>query len=182
MPWQNVRDIVTKRYSCGYCGEKVSSSIGFSNKNSRDYIFVCPDCDCPTFFNSQDIQYPGVAYGNKVEHVPENINDLYEESRNCMSLQAFTASVMASRKLLMNIAVDKGAKEGLKFIEYVDYLDKNHYAPPNSQDWVNYIRNKGNEANHEINIMSEKDAEELINFIELLLKFIFEFQGKIKTK
>jgi predicted urease superfamily metal-dependent hydrolase len=91
-------------------------------------IYVCPNCTYPTYVDKTKVeykQYPGVAYGNKVKHVPENIDTLYEESRNCMSVKSFTASVMASRKLLMSIAVDKGAEEGLNFIEYVDYLDDN---------------------------------------------------------
>jgi len=182
MDWFDEKDIGTKRYRCGYCGEKVSSSRGYFKSGLKAKIFICPDCDCPTYFDSKDNQYPSEAYGNIVKNVPENINSLYEESRNCMRVQAFTASVMASRKLLMNIAVDKGAAEGLKYIEYVDYLDENHYMPPDSREWVDHIRDKGNEANHEIKIMEQKDAKELINFIEMLLKFIYEFPGKMKAK
>jgi hypothetical protein len=44
---------------------------------------------------------------------------------------------------------------------------------------VDHIRKKGNEANHEIAIMSRTDAEELISFIEMLLKFMYEFPARI---
>ncbi len=82
----------------------------------------------------------------------------------------------------MNIAVDQGAKEGLKFIEYVTYLSDNGYTPPNGKHWVDHIRKKGNEATHEITVMSENDAKELIVFIEMLLRFIFEFPSMVPNK
>ena len=53
----------------------------------------------------------------------------------------------------MNIAVVQGAEEGLKFIEYVEYLASNGFIPPNGKGWVDHIRQKGNEATHEIALM-----------------------------
>ena len=80
----------------------------------------------------------------------------------------------------MSIAVAQSAPEGKKFIEYVEYLADNGYVPPNGKGWVDHIRKRGNEANHEINLMSRADAEELISFSEMLLKFIYEFPARIQ--
>jgi hypothetical protein len=77
--------------------------------------------------------------------------------------------------MLMNIAVQEGAAEGLKFIEYVTYLSDHGYVPPNGKHWVDHIRKKGNEATHEIALMSDSDARELVSFVEMLLRFIYEF-------
>jgi hypothetical protein len=55
----------------------------------------------------------------------------------------------------------------------------NGYVPPNGKGWVDHIRKKGNEATHEILLMSKTDAEELITFVEMLLKFIYEFPSRI---
>jgi hypothetical protein len=82
----------------------------------------------------------------------------------------------------MNIAVSQGAKEGESFLAYVEYLAKAGYVPPNGRGWVDHIRSKGNEANHEIKLMTKADAEELIAFSEMLLKFIFEFPNKVPPK
>ena len=79
----------------------------------------------------------------------------------------------------MNIAVTQGAEAGLRFIEYVDFLGENGFIPPNGRGWVDHIRRKGNEATHEIALMSKADAEELIAFSEMLLKFIYEFPAKV---
>jgi hypothetical protein len=40
----------------------------------------------------------------------------------------------------------------------------------------------GNEATHEIAQISKEDAIDLLSFIEMLLKTIFEFPEKIKRK
>ena len=82
---------------------------------------------------------------------------------------------MLSRKMLMNIAVGEGAQEGLSFVGYVEYLADKGFIPPNGKAWVDYVRKRGNEANHEIALMGEADARALITFVEMLLRFVYEF-------
>jgi hypothetical protein len=53
------------------------------------------------------------------------------------------------------------------------------YVPPNGKQWVDHIRKKGNEATHEIALMSEADAKELLVFLEMLLRFIYELPNMI---
>lgn len=132
----------------------------------------------PTFMHG-DVQIPGVSPGNEVGHLPKDIGALYNEARNAVAASCFTASVLTCRKLLMNIAVSLKADPGKRFVEYVDYLAQQGYVPPNGRGWVDHIRKKGNEATHEIVLMSRADAEELIAFSEMLLKFIFEFPAKV---
>lgn len=140
-------------------------------------------CHYPTLFdvsNGNAVQIPGVSFGRSIEHLPGDVQQLYEEIRRVTSSQSYTAAVLACRKLLMHIAVEKGAEVGKAFSFYVQYLADNHYSPPGSRSWVDKIRNSGNEATHEIKIMTKEDAEELVNFIEMLLTFIYEFPGKTK--
>lgn len=79
----------------------------------------------------------------------------------------------------MNIAVALSAKEGLKFIEYVEFLSGKGYIPPNGKHWVDHIRVKGNEATHEIALMTLPEASDLLTFTEMLLRFIYEFPTMI---
>ena len=62
-----------------------------------------------------------------------------------------------------------------------EYLADKGFVPPNGRPWVDHIRQKGNEANHEIKRMAAADATDLITFAEMLLKFIYEFPNKIPT-
>ena len=61
-----------------------------------------------------------------------------------------------------------------------EYLSDKNYVPPDGKGWVDYIRQKGNEANHEIVLMTKEDAEDLINFSEMLLRFVYEFPSKVR--
>jgi len=79
----------------------------------------------------------------------------------------------------MHIAVTQGAEGGKTFLSYVKFLTDQGYVPQNGQTWVDHIRKKGNEANHEINLMGREDAEDLIAFSEMLLKLIYELPAKI---
>ena len=185
--WINIGALPSKSYICGNCGNSLASAQGFSASSPRQsnlsaYIYICHFCFRPTHFDVEGNQMPGSPYGHKVNNIPSDVETLYNEARNCTSCNAYTASVLCCRKLLMNIAVSKGADEGLKFIEYVEYLSNKHFIPPDGKDWVDHIRTKGNEATHEILIMKKEDAEELITFIEMLLKFIYEFPATIKSK
>ena len=116
MPWQGIHGIDSKQFCCGHCGFNVANDRGYIHDRKQRRIFICPNCDNPTFFDENSHQYPGVAPGNEVQHVPKELDELYRQARNCCSVSAFTASVLVSRKMLMNIAVQQGAQEGLKFI------------------------------------------------------------------
>ena len=77
----------------------------------------------------------------------------------------------------MNIGVQEGAQEGKSFVYYIEFLAEKGFIPPNGRTWVDHIRQKGNEATHEIALMTSADASELVTFTEMLLKFIYEFPG-----
>lgn len=192
--WNNLQSFKSNSYTCGHCGRYLASEKGWSGSTivqldpgttaGREvFIYVCHHCTRPTFVDFDQKQFPGALYGHRVEGIPDDsILNLYNEARQAVGAGANTAAVLCCRKLLMNIAVAKGAKEGETFISYVKYLSDNHFVPPDASDWVDHIRKKGNEATHEIAIMAPDDAKDLITFIEMLLKVIFEFPAMIKKK
>jgi Domain of unknown function (DUF4145) len=181
--WSNATGIRPKQYKCGYCGHVVASATGYHTNDPREQEFVClcPNCGRPTYFGDRG-QIPGLAPGNEVGNVPDDVGSLYAEARNCVAARAYTAAVLCCRKLLMNIAVALGAKSGESFLSYVEFLAARGYVPPNGRGWVDHIRQKGNEATHEIRLMAQGDAEELIVFAEMLLKFIYEFPSRVPQK
>ena len=186
--WRSLQDLPKSSFICGYCNTNVSSVKGYKlglhgdgSGTQAGAIYVCPNCGGPVFFTLDGKQLPSPALGNTVSHVPDDLNELYEEARRCTGEGCYTGAVLLCRKMLMNIAVNQGANEGLRFIEYVTYLSDNGYTPPNGKHWVDHIRKKGNEATHEIAVMSETDAKELIIFIEMLLRFIYEFPSMVPS-
>lgn len=186
--WHAISYLNSKKFQCGYCGQPLASEKGWFAQDQNTglnlwYIYVCHHCDKPTFFDNLGSQTPGVIFGDDVADIDNaQVKALYEEARKCTNNNAFTAAVLSCRKLLMHIAVAKGATAGKNFIEYVEFLADKNYIPPDAKDWVDHIRKKGNEANHEIMIMSREDAIDLISFSEMLLKLIYEFPANIKKK
>jgi len=183
--WENIQGVATKAYECGYCGNKVASERGWqtnagAGQGRTGEVRVCPRCNNPTVFRAIDgLQLPGVRFGSPVQHLASDVAALYEEARDCFACGAYTGSVMLLRKLLMHAAVEKGAKAGLGFVEYVEYLDTSGYLGRDGKGWVDMIRKRGNEANHEILLMKKEDGELLLSFAEFLVKLLYEFPGKL---
>jgi hypothetical protein len=143
-------------------------------------VYICPHCTKPTFFDHEKNQYPAVRMGRDVGGVTdEDVLRLYEEARASTGVGAFTGAVLLCRKILMNIAVRREATPNQRFAYYVNYLDKAGFVPPNGRKWVDRIRSKGNEATHEIPSMTQEDAEQILTFTEMLLRFVYEFESLI---
>jgi len=183
--WKNLNTVVSKSFDCGYCGEPVASEKAFSGIfndgrfNHSLHIYICHHCSYPTFFNEVGNQTPQNSFGKDIPNITDgDIEKLYKEARDSYSVSAFTASTMSCRKLLMNIAVSKGAEENKSFQYYVKYLEDNHFIPNGTKDWVDAIRTQGNEATHEIALSTQEQAEEILSFTEMLLRLIYEFPNK----
>ena len=187
MGWYNMSQIKSKSFTCGYCGCIVGNDRGYlkqnglSNSLGIDQIYICPQCDNPTYFDLSNKQYPGIKAGTFIKNInKEEVENLYEEARNCFSVNAFTSVALCCRKLLMNISVDLGAEENKTFLYYVNWLDENNYILPNAKKWVDQIRKIGNEATHEIHIICEEDAEKSLKFVEMILRLVYEFPAIVE--
>jgi Domain of unknown function (DUF4145) len=180
MNWRNTGSIEPHGYTCGYCGHGVGPDSGYfaNNPGGGHHIYLCSYCRRPTYIEPNGTQFPGVAYGTEVGHLPDGVRRLYNEARNSMSVNAFTAAVMTCRKVLMNVAVSEGAKPSKNFAAYVKWLSDEGYVPAKGKSWVNRIREKGNEANHEIPDINRTDAEDVLSFTEMLLKVNYEMPAR----
>lgn len=180
--WKS-EDILEKGYICGYCGHEVSSDRGMPlmidepgriNYQSGNGVFICTHCHMPTFIYGET-QVPGNRFGSPVQDVPDEVNSVYEEARSSFAAGAYTGVVLLCRKLLMHIAVDLGANNNLRFVEYVSFLNEHHCAGIRSEQWVDQIRQLGNQANHEIRINSKEEAQRIIKFCEMILRINYEY-------
>ncbi len=182
--WVNAIPMGARTYTCGYCGVTVGPSQGYRGTvhgvGDTGIILLCPNCSQPTFISLEKRQVPAPRLGADVTGVTDlGVLALYEAARRCTAADAFTAAVLICRKILMNLAVAKGAQSGLKFAEYVTFLEAKGWVPPDGHPWVDAIRTTGNEATHEIALKEKADAERLLGFVEMLLRFMFEFPGKV---
>jgi len=181
--WYNAGKQMPRQYVCGYCGSTVGPNLGYlfnpaaPSSGPEPAILICSYCQRPTYFEGDD-RMPAAPIGVHVTLLPDSIEALYDEARLAGAMSP-TAAVLAIRKILMHVAVEKGAKEGESFLSYVEFLADSGYVPPDGKGWVDHIRKKGNEANHEITLMSESDAEEMLTFVEMLLRFVYELPRRV---
>lgn len=91
---------------------------------------------------------------------------------------------MVARKILMHVAVEKGADAGKSFTYYVDYLVDNNLVVSASKDWVDEIREVANDANHEIFEIGPDDAKGILDFSAMLLKLVYEYpeRGRLSVE
>ena len=177
--WLNPLTVAGIGYRCGYCSSDVGSGSGYSTERDHAIIRICPRCNGPSFFGADSSQWPGPKIGLPVTNVSEDVRTIYEEARSSISANAFTGAVMLCRKILMHVAVEKGAKANLSFQQYVKWLIQEHYVPRGAEGWLDYIRARGNEANHEIVVMNKNDATGVLLFTEALLRGVYELPGLV---
>ena len=111
---------------------------------------------------------------------PETVA-IFSEARKSLAAGAPTGAVILCRKILMHVAVHLGAKANQSFQHYVEWLIERHYVPTGSEKWLDYIRSRGNDANHEIDIVDGEAARSVVYFTETLLKIVYELPGAIPS-
>lgn len=184
--WLSTHENASRGWTCGYCGKEVGGNVGYCRDGHSDkIIYICPHCQNPTAFIASDAgsgveQIPGPVCGHEVGGLPASVAALYGEVRRCVQYNAMTSAVLSMRKLLVHVAVEQGAEPNKSFVSYVDYLADNGWIPPNGREWVDAIRKDGNEATHEIALADADEAAQLLDFTEMLLKFVYEFPARMR--
>lgn len=165
-------------YVCGHCGHSVSGAvIGYIGRKEGGHLLrwlQCSSCHDASVMSDSGEYFPGVEYGPDIEGLPNDVADAYKEARRCMSVNAFTAAELLCRKILMHVAVDKGAKEGDTFAGYIRYLEEDGYVTPPMKHWVDLIKKHGNDATHKLPQSDQERAKGTIQFAAQLLRSVYE--------
>ena len=112
--------------------------------------------------------------GEDVQGLPHDTMLCYTEARICATALCYTACEQMCRKVLIHVAVDQGAKNGLNFVQYLDFLLQEGHISKNMEKWVTLIRDHGNKAAHRLDPVDKDRALNTLYFTESLLKIIYE--------
>lgn len=163
-------------YTCGHCGTRVSGAVvAYSTVPGTTRWLWCPHCYGASVYTNGTV-FPGVVFGPSLKGLPKEVEQAYQEARACMSVNAFTAAELICRKILMHVAVNKGAKEGEPFTVYLGYLESQGYVTPPMKKWVDLIRQHGNESTHKLDTPDKVRAEGTVMFTAELLRIIYEME------
>lgn len=180
--WSGLVALERCAFTCGYCGRESGSKEGWvialSAQHPPPRIYVCGTCNWPLVF-VKNFQYPPPPIGRPVDHLPQMVEQLWQEARDAARAGAYSAAGMVARSLIMHVAVEKTAPADKSFAFYVKWLADNHHVPVGAHAWVDRIRQLGNEATHEITVLSRQQAEEALTFTEALLRMTYELPGRL---
>ena len=162
-------------FTCGHCGRGVT---GFKIAGmDQEYWLICPSCKMGTVGNILlKVSYPGVKFGQELQGLPSDVAEAYDEARRSMSVNAFVGAELICRKILMHIAVDKGAAEGESFQSYIDHLQAEGHITPTMKPWVDLIREHGNMVTHTLEEPDGERAKHTVIFTAELLRVIYEME------
>jgi DNA-directed RNA polymerase subunit RPC12/RpoP len=169
-------------FRCATCGRDVSGAVVARTKSGVNTVrwLQCPNCGDGAVQRINGNIYPGVAFGVKLEGLPAEVEVAYTEARNCMVVDAYGACELLCRKILMCVAVEKGAKEGESFSSYLTYLGKKGFITDAMMGWVEIIKEHGNKATHKIEKVDKGRAESTIMFTAELLRIVYEMEFMAK--
>lgn len=166
------------KYECGHCGAKVSGAV--VARHETIMWLLCPNCGNGSVRDQKGNIHPAVTFGPYITGLPSDIAEAYEEARRSLSVSAFTGAELICRKILMYVAVEKGAKEGESFAFYLDHIEKVGYITPPMKTWVNLIRKHGNIAAHILEKPDRSRAESTLMFTAELLRIVYEMEHLAK--
>ena len=135
-------------------------------------LIACCKCNVKSAF-CNGLPYTFTYLEEDVEELQDEIKSAYRETVKCLSIDAYTATTMMCRKILMLVALDLGADKNRKFEYYVDYLEENQYITQSIKNWMSYIRIGGNEANHEKEAINDQHAMTIFMFVAALLVRVY---------
>ena len=172
----------TETYQCGHCGMYVAGIVVAYNTDMNTLWLGCPNCkkgsvrDDPVPDGSMwdGRLMPPPPLGDTVNGLPPEVESAYLEARMSFSYGCYTACELMCRKILMNVAVQKGANKNKKFAEYVEYLKDQRHVSVEMDMAIEKIRYNGNEAAHEIKSPGKERAKYTLRFTMLLLKNVYE--------
>ncbi|MEZ7511159.1 DUF4145 domain-containing protein [Bacillus pumilus] len=184
--WADSHDVEKEKYTCGYCNSLAAPTYGYltheyieSERKSGSKILICPNCRNPTHINGIGQQFPPISIIKGIRQLPENIQDLYKEVCDSFSVNAFTGASILARKMIMNIAIEKGDKKDKSFIQYVEFLVNEGIVPKSAEKWLDAVRLNGNIAAHNIEKSTKEETQKLIDFLEMLLRIVYEFEAEL---
>lgn len=160
-------------FTCGNCNRDVSGAVVATSSSGIEWL-QCPACSEGSVRLSSGTIFPATLAGPEIEGLPEDVAAAYNEARRAIGVGALTAGELVCRKILLHVAVDKGAPEGQTFVEYLDHLEAAGYVTPPMRPWVELIRTHGNESTHALPSPTQDRALGTLMFTAELLRLTYE--------
>lgn len=140
------------------------------------YWLLCTSCADGSVLTKSGVVYPTSNQKPILQGLPSETEKAFEEAHGCFTIKAYTSCELICRKILMHVAVDKGANQGDTFENYINHLEIKGYVTPSMKPWVQLIRLNGNESTHELKSPDELRAKSTLTFTSELLRLVYDME------
>ena len=139
-------------------------------------------------FQAADATWRGIhwwpAAGARVSpDVPIQIATVFQEAVRAMHAECPRASAVMARRTLEAITADKGETKG-RLADRLNNLAEKGVLIPTLAAWSKEVRLVGNTGAHfdPISSVSPKDTEDLISFVQELLRYLYELPADLSRR
>lgn len=176
----------------GKDGKNYRSQVAMQHK-----IYRCVNCHKDTYFLIREAARKWVEYGSGLPpgllaetpsetihqypistptlhlSVIKDVKNAAIEAEKCLSVKAFNACGVMTRRAMHSLCADKGAK-GKDLVEQLKYLKDNNFITPDLWEWAEELRIVGRSGAHpEWEEVSPEDAEYALRFLREIIRYVY---------
>jgi hypothetical protein len=173
---------------CPHCGtESLVRVVMEVDQQGRTYSEAtrwlrCTACRKGSVIQNGSLHPTGMPL-RQPKGLPKTDDRIWHEVRVCLGAGAYAATVMLCRKLLFHVAVANGlpaknAKDRAPtYLEAVEHLEAAGVFTGKMRKWIDKIKEVGNDANHELEPITEGQARDVAAFTQQLLVLAYELDA-----
>jgi hypothetical protein len=129
--------------------------------------------------------YPQPAPSKCPDYAPEYLKKIFLQAANALKRQDPDASGAMSRKVVDVSTQQLLGEESRKYNNIqgrIDALAAANKLTPDLKDWAHQVRLGGNDAAHDVDPFTQEEADELLDFAELYLTYVYALPGRLKER
>ncbi len=157
---------------CGQCNRGIVATFSVKDKNDN------PATASPSLL-SHDCIAPSAPDTGAPDHTPENVARFFKQGKENLCGNWDAAGSMF-RKALEAALKNKFPDIDGNLYERIKKVNEKGGLTPDMAKWAHQIRRLGNDAAHEEEPFSERDALDLHAFTDLFLRYLFTLPGMLE--
>jgi hypothetical protein len=129
--------------------------------------------------------YPGKMPSVVPAFVPSPLDKYYLQAADALRSGHPDASGAMSRKVV-DVSTQKMLGEDSKkyytIKQRIDALAERNALTQDLKDWAHVVRLEGNDASHDEDPYTPEEADELLNFVDVYLAYVYTLPGRLKAR
>jgi hypothetical protein len=129
--------------------------------------------------------YPAPAPSKCPDHTPDNLKRVFLQAANALKRGDPDASGAMSRKVVdvsTQVLLGEKAKAYSNIYQRIEALAANGALTADLKDWAHAVRLAGADAAHDLDPFTQEEADELLDFAELYLIYVYSLPGRLKER